>query len=105
MGFLLHSFVCQLLTTLIFMSASAELLAQDVVVELKAEVEAHAATIAALEKRLNALEQSEIVCIAGHIYSHCAHLHSHYGHTQYLHFCLSSVGKHPCIPCLACSAA
>ena len=41
------------------------MLAQDASSDLKAQVEAQAATIAALVKRLDALEQSEMVCLAG----------------------------------------
>ena len=39
--------------------------AQDAGVDLKAQIAEQATTITAMEKRLNALEQSEIFCLAG----------------------------------------
>lgn len=65
MGFLLRSFVFALSSLIIFIFTPSRLTAQDAAPDLRAQLEAQAATIVALEIRLNALEQSEIVCTAG----------------------------------------
>jgi len=53
------------IVTLIFLILPSVLIAQVADASLKAQIEAQAAVIAAMEKRLSALENSEIACIAG----------------------------------------
>jgi hypothetical protein len=65
MGFLLRCFVYTLASIFVLMSDSSKLVAQELTDVLKRQVEAQAAIIAAMEKRLDALEQNEIVCLAG----------------------------------------
>jgi hypothetical protein len=65
MGFLLRSFSILCSCIIFSMFTSNKLIAQDAASDLKSQLEAQAATIAALELRLNALEQSEIVCTYG----------------------------------------
>ena len=65
MDFLLRSFVYTFISFISLILIPSTMLAQDASSDLKAQVEAQAATIAALVKRLDALEQSEMVCLAG----------------------------------------
>ena len=65
MGFLLRNFFVTSFSMIFLMSFTSRLVAQDAASDLKAQVEVQARAIAALELRLNALEQSEIVCTSG----------------------------------------